>query len=60
MMSVGWKSTGDIKRSLVYKLIDLENARNAMNEKLYHFTEKVGEIKLGKPWIVFFLLGGGR
>ncbi|KAL7863418.1 hypothetical protein SRHO_G00124020 [Serrasalmus rhombeus] len=40
---MGWKSTGDIKRCLVYKLIYLENARNAMNEELCCFTEKTSE-----------------
>ncbi|KAL6479641.1 hypothetical protein MHYP_G00106740 [Metynnis hypsauchen] len=39
----GWNSTGDIKRCLVYKLICLENARNAMNEELCRFTEKTAE-----------------
>ncbi|XP_072520359.1 uncharacterized protein [Salminus brasiliensis] len=43
MMSVGWKCSGDLKRSLIYKLVVLENSRNIMNDELCRFTEKTAE-----------------
>ncbi|XP_066504817.1 uncharacterized protein [Hoplias malabaricus] len=39
-MSERKKCTGVIKRALIHKLIVLENARDAVNEELYRFTEK--------------------
>ncbi|XP_076877161.1 uncharacterized protein LOC143526573 [Brachyhypopomus gauderio] len=42
-MSAEWQCKGDVKRSLIYKLIILENSRNVLKEELNHFTEKTVE-----------------
>ncbi|KAG9271944.1 hypothetical protein AMEX_G12885 [Astyanax mexicanus] len=42
-MAVGWKCSGDVRKSLIYKMILLENARNTLNEELCRFTEKTAD-----------------